>query len=168
MKIITKGRLAIGTALATITVIGALIWWASAEIEDANTQRDHTMQISRALTQLRMVSFEYVVYRQSRALQQQRVATQRIEGLIASAVPSGTEERNVLVQVGERSQVVRRMFEQLVGIVADANANASAVPDEVTLRLMAQLSSGLLILLHENQADTYRLINLSTERIDAV
>ena len=165
MKISTKGRLATGSALATILLIGALFWWASDEVEDAYTQRGHTMQLSRALTELRLLSFEYVVYHQPRALLQQRAATQRVDRLIAAGKTSGLEERNVLKQVGERSQVVHRMFERLVDIVTLANANAYTAPDEATARLLAQLSSGLLILLHENQADSYRLINLSTERI---
>ena len=166
MKIITKGRLATGIALSTIVVIGAMFWWASGEVDDAYTQRLQTTQLSRAMTELRLVTFEYVVYHESRALLQQRAATQRIDRLVAERDSSGREESEVLTQIRGRSQVVERMFERLVAIIAEGS---TALPhDELTQRLAAQLSRGLLILLHENLADSYRLINLSTDRINAV
>lgn len=166
MKIITKGRFATGTALAMIVVIGTMFWWASREVEDAYTQRGQMMQLSRGLTDLRLVTFEYIVYRQSRALLQQRAATLRIDRLLASDASSGAEQRGVLIQLRERSRVVHRMFEQFVDTAASGSANA--VPDTTLALLADQLGSGLMILLHENQADSYRLINLSTERINAV
>ena len=166
MKISTIGRLATGSALATIAIIGALIWWASNEIASAYAQRFQTTQLARALTELRLVTFEYVVYQQSRALLQQRAATDRIDRLIAADPSAEIERAEVLAQVRDRSRVVHRMFERFVEIAA---ANRSSVfADEATTRLAAQLSSELMILLHENQADSYRLINLSTERINDV
>jgi len=72
MKISTKGRLATGIALATIGLIAAVIWWANTEVDDANRQRRQTSEITRALNDLRLVSFEYILHRTERACRSTR------------------------------------------------------------------------------------------------
>ncbi|HEX2010504.1 MAG TPA: hypothetical protein VJN44_06150, partial [Roseateles sp.] len=85
MKISTKARLATFTALATIGFIALMIWRANSEVEDAQRQRRQTSAIARALSDLRLVTFEYILYRQECArLQEQKVAA-RLERLLADS-----------------------------------------------------------------------------------
>jgi signal transduction histidine kinase len=165
MKISTKGRLATTTALGTIGLIAMMIWWANAEVEDAGRQRRQTAEIARQLNELRLVTFEYILHRQERALVQQREVSSRLERLIAQTPFSGPEQTEILTELGERSAITQRIFSELVATPAEASADARA--NESIRRFEAQLSSQLLILQQESLADAFRLADVSTERINA-
>jgi signal transduction histidine kinase len=165
MKISTKGRLATTTALASIGLIAGMIWWANDEVEDANSQRRQTTEIARGLTELRLVTFEYILHGQERARQQQREVSARLDRLIANNPFSGPEQRDLLAHLRERIAKAHRLFEELVAApVAD---RTNAADGESIRRLEAQLSSLLLILQQESAADAFRLTEFSTERIVA-
>lgn len=162
MKISTTGRLATSMALATIALTAGMIGWAHNEVEDADAKRRQATELARSLTELRLVTFEYVVHREERALQQQRDASARIDRLIANNPISGLAQREVVTRLRERNATVHRLFGVLVETPVGDSTNP--VENDAVQRLADQLSSRLLILQHESQADAYRLINFSTER----
>ena len=84
MNIRNKGRLATTTALGTIGLIAAMIWWANTEVGDADHQRRHTAEIARALNDLRLVTFEYILHRPERALVQEQEVSARLDRLISN------------------------------------------------------------------------------------
>lgn len=159
MKISTKGRLATVTALGTIGAIAAMIWWANAEVNEAHQQRRHTAEIARALNDLRLVTFEYILHRPERARVQEQEVAARLDRLIASNPFADREAAEVLEDLRQRTAATRRIFAELV-------AGPAGADDESTRRFEAQLSSRLLILQQESLADAFRLTDHSTERIN--
>src|SRR5438067_7772313 len=103
MKIGTKGRFATTTALATIGLIAAMIWWANAEVDDAERQRRQTAEIARALNDLRLVTFEYILHRQPRAREQEREVANRLQHLLERNPFKQTEQTELLDDMRERS-----------------------------------------------------------------
>jgi signal transduction histidine kinase len=165
MKISTKGRLATTTALATIGLIAGMIWWANQEVEDANNNRRQTTELARGLTELRLVTFEYMLHRQARARDQERNVSQRLDRLIANSPFAGSEENEVLTSLRERSATSHGLFLEL--IAAPQGGSANAADSESIRRFEDQLSSRLLILQQESLTDAFRLTDFSTERINA-
>jgi signal transduction histidine kinase len=163
MKIGTKGRLATTTALGTIALLAAMIWWANAEVEDADRERRHTAEIARALNDLRLVSFEYILHRPERAHVQEREVASRLDGLLATDPFSHTEPKEILAGLRQRSTETQRIFDELLASPA-ANGSA-AVDSDAARRFEAQLSRQLLILQQESLVDAFRLIDFSTARI---
>lgn len=165
MRISTKGRLATTTALVTIALIAGMIWWANREVEDANNQRRQTTELARALTELRLVTFEYILHRHERAQQQEHDVTTRIDHLIAGNSFTGAGQRELLTALRERSSTTHRLFEELAS--PSGATGASTADKEVIRRFEDQLSSRLLILQQESLADAFALTDFSTERINA-
>jgi signal transduction histidine kinase len=165
MKISTKGRLATTTALATIGLIAGMIWWANQEVEDASSRRRQTTELARGLTELRLVTFEYMLHRHERPREQERQVSSRLARLIDATPFTGAAQGEVVAHLREQSAAAHRVFEELVDApVADGVNEAN---DESIRRFEAQLSSRLLILQQESLADAFRLTDFSTERIDA-
>lgn len=163
MKISTKGRLATTTALTTIGLIAAMIWWANTEVEAADRQRRQTAEIARGLTELRLVTFEYILNRHERARVQESVVANRLDQLIASKLLSGpAQQAEVLDDLRERSANTQRVFAELLSAPAGDGASATAMR-----QFQAQLSSQLLILQQESFEDAFRLADFATERINA-
>ena len=165
MKISTKGQLATTTALASIGLIAGMIWWANDEVEDANSQRRQTTQIARRLTDLRQVTFEYILHRQERVRQQEREVSARLASLVADNPFSGREQSEVLAHLRERIARAHRLFEELVATPAADSANAA--DNESIRRFETQLAGLLLSLQQESLADAFRMTDFSTERIIA-
>ncbi|HEV8311679.1 MAG TPA: ATP-binding protein [Burkholderiaceae bacterium] len=163
MKIGTKGRIATTTALATIGLIAAMIWWANAEVDDAERQRRQTAEISRALNDLRLVTFEYILHRQPRAREQEREVASRLQQLLERNPFAHTEQAEVLDDLRQRSTATHRMFAELLA----TGDTVSAPSDDAVRRFEAQLSSRLLILQQESLADAFVLADFATERIHA-
>jgi len=164
MKIGTKGRFATTTALATIGLIAAMIWWANAEVDDAERQRRQTAEIARALNDLRLVTFEYILHRQPRARDQEREVAGRLQQLLERNPFARPEQTEVLNDLRERSTATHRMFAELLTTSA---ADGAAPQEETVRRFEAQLSSRLLILQQESLADAFVLADFATERIHA-
>jgi signal transduction histidine kinase len=165
MKISTKGQLATTTALASIGLIAGMIWWANDEVEDANSQRRQTTEIARRLTDLRQVTFEYILHRQERVRQQEREVSARLASLVADNPFSGREQSDVLAHLRERIARAHRLFEELVASPAADSANAA--DNESIRRFETQLAGLLLSLQQESLADAFRMTDFSTERIIA-
>jgi len=165
MKISTKGRLATTTALGTIGLIAAMIWWANSEVEEANRQRRQTTEIAHALNELRLVTVEYILHRPERARVQEREVSIRLNSLVADNTFSGSEQAEVLADLRARATKAQRIFAELVSTPAASNANAQG--NESVRQFEAQLTSQLLILQQEILAGALRLTDFSTERIHA-
>ncbi len=164
MKISTKGRLVTATALVAIALIAGMVGWANHEVDDANSKRIQAAEIARTLSDLRLVTAEYITQRQHRARAQELEVSARFDRLIAANPISGPEQGVVLNHLRERNATIQRLFEEVVATPSAARADADNEP----IRLFhAQLSSRLLILQQESRADTYSLTEYSTERIIA-
>ncbi|WP_349743636.1 sensor histidine kinase [Roseateles cavernae] len=164
MKISTKARLATFTAISTIAFIALMIWRANSEVEDAQRQLRQTTAVARALSDLRLVTFEYILYRQERArLQEQKVAA-RLERLLDEIAFDGAEQAGLLDALRRRHAATHRLFDELEPAPTVAPASTA---DAATRRFEEQLSSRLLIYQQESVTDASRLAEFSTERINA-
>lgn len=165
MNIRAKARLAAVTGLAVIGGIAATIWWAYAEVEDANLQRRQATEMTRALSDLRLVTFEYVLHRHERARVQVNAVSQRLERLIANYPFSAPIQSEILASLRASRTTAQHIFSELVA--ATVAGQAGAVGDESSARLASQFGSQLLIIQRDNLADASRLSDLATERIIA-
>ena len=161
MRISTKVGLAASVVFAAIGLIGAMIWWANDEVEDANRQRLQTMEISRALSDLRLVTFEYILHRTARARLQEQQVSARLERLIAANPFDDPQLAAVLEDMRERTATTHRLFGELSPTLTPADSPDRAVKQ----RFEAQLTSRLLIYQQESAADAMLLASSSTERI---
>src|SRR5687768_13439743 len=125
MKIGTKGRLATTTALGTIVLLAATIWWAFTEVEDAERQRRRTADIARVLNDLRLVTFEYILYRSERADLQEREVTRRLDQLLATHPFSGSEPNDILSDLRERIAETQQIFGELRAAPPDGASSAA-------------------------------------------
>jgi signal transduction histidine kinase len=160
MKISAKGWLATTTGLGTIALLAVMIWWANGEVETADQQRRRMSDVARVLNDLRLVTFEYVLYRNQRAYEQERQVAERLEHALAEPIFSEPEPLEILADLRRRSTETRQLFEEL-----QANSNQRSV-DENTQRLYEELISRKLLVLHqESLVDTFRLLDFSNARI---
>lgn len=164
MKIGTKGRLATTTALGTIALLAAMIWWANTEVEDADRQRRRTSEIARALNDLRLVSFEYILYRPERAHLQEREVSSRLDRLLATHPFSDPEAKEILADLRQRSDETQQLFDELL-VRPAARGGPPAADGGAVRRFEAQLSRKLLVLQQESLVDAFRLADFSTKRI---
>jgi signal transduction histidine kinase len=164
MKISTKGWLATTTALVSISLIAAMIWWANTEVVDAHGQRRQTMELARSLTGLRLVTYEYILHRQDRARQQEQSASARLTKLLEQNPFQDAEQHRVLLDLRKRHAASHRLFEELVASDQSESYDGDAL---AVRRYEDQLTSRLLMLQQENVADTFRLTDFATERINA-
>jgi len=163
MKISSKERVVTGTGLAVIAIIAATIWWAYAEVEDANRQRGVASEIGRGLTELRLVTFEYHLYHNERARVQWAAVSQRVDRLIANARFVEPVQTEILASLRERRAAVLRIFAELTA--AQGANRADAALDDASQRFEAQLLGQLLTYQQENFTNAVRLSHLATERI---
>jgi signal transduction histidine kinase len=163
MKISTKGWLATTTALLSIGLIGAMIWWANSEVEAAELQRRQTAEIARVLNDLRLVTFEFILHRGERPRQQEHNAAEHLKRLLASHPPVRGEPAAWLAELKAQSATTHRIFEELVA------AGLKPDMDPVTVETLRQaeklLSSRLLILQQESLADAFHLNDAANVRI---
>lgn len=163
MKISGKERFVTGTGLAVIAIIAATIWWAYAEVEDANRQRGVAIQIVRGLTELRLITFEYHLYHNERTRVQWAAVSDRVDRVIATARFREPEQTEILADLGEKKAAGRRLFEELTA--ARGSNRADAASDDASQRFETQLLGQLLTYQQENFSHAVRLSDLATERI---
>jgi signal transduction histidine kinase len=165
MKIASKERLATGTLLAMIGVIALAVWWTSIQVEDAQHGRRDASEIAHALTNLRLVTSEYVLNRHERARVQWNAISDRVEGLIATSDLSEDAERELLAGLRERMAQARQLFAEFTS--ASAVSPAGAAEGVLNQRFESQLLGRLFILQQDNLTAAFRLSDLATERSNA-
>jgi signal transduction histidine kinase len=164
MKIGTKGRLATTTALGTIALLAGMVWWAYAEVQDADQQRRRTADIASALNDLRLVTFEYILYRPERAHLQEREVAARLERLLAMHPFSDPVPKEILNDLRERSAETQQIFNELLAPQV-GNGSSGPVDSDAVRRFEEQLSRKLLVLQQESLVDAFHLAEYSTARI---
>lgn len=164
MIISTKERIATGTTLAAICLIGLSIVWAYSEVRDANQLRRQADDLTRVLTELRMVMFDYRQDGLERARVQWYTVSEHLDRLIANNDFSGTAQIDIINSVRKRRVLERKIFKAL--LAAPAVESATAVGDESRYRSEAQLYSRLLISQQESFKDAFRLTELAASSIN--
>jgi signal transduction histidine kinase len=168
MKIGTKGRLATTTLFATVLGLSLMMLWANSEVDAADHQRRRTSEIARALNDLRLVTFEYILYRTERARAQERAVASRLDDLLGTHPFDDPEAKEILADLRERNAVTQNIFRELVASPSGSSGvRVSAQSGTVLERFEAQLSRKLLVLQQESLVDAFRLGDYSTARISA-
>jgi signal transduction histidine kinase len=162
MKIATQGRIVTATSLATIALIASMVAWAQREVLDADLQRVRAAEITRAVSDLRLVTFEYIMHRPERARQQELAAAAHLERLLTNGPFSHSEPSDVLRPLRERARTTRRLFAELV-----AHPDGGGLPDAAVFeRFEAQLTNRLLLNYQESTADAFALMDYTRARIE--
>lgn len=164
MKIGTKERLVTGTGLAVIAIIAAMIWWTYSEVEDANRQRRVTTEIGHAVTELRLITFEYNLHRNERARVQWIAVSDHVDQLIAHARFRKPEQSKILAGLREKRAAGLRLFTEITAADYAGRADTPLLV-EASGRREAQQLSQLMVYQQENFADALRLTDLATQRI---
>ncbi|MBB4844449.1 signal transduction histidine kinase [Paucibacter oligotrophus] len=164
MQISTKVKLATTVALLTVGAIALMIWRADIEVDEAQAQRHQVGEISHALSDLRLVTFEYILHRQERARQQEAQVAQRLARSLEVASFPSTEAAECLAALRKRSETTHQLFAELGP--ARQDLQDGLVGSDLTRRFEAQLASRLLIGQQESVMDAMRLGDFATERIN--
>ena len=160
MKISSKATFAAGLMLGTMLLIAVSIGWANAQVRAAVAQRRQSVEIVDALNNMRMMSFEYLLNRRSRARLQEQIVWERLERLFANPVPFDSAAASMLANLRSQGEASHRLFNEV-----DATTGTGAA-DEVQRRFEAQLSSRILILQQNSLVEAEQLIHDAGERID--
>src|SRR5438270_2482009 len=164
MKIRTKERLVTIIALAMIGLIAVLIGWTYKEVAVANRQRQQASEIARALSQLRLLTFEYRLYHNERTKAQWHAVSNRADLLIANTQTSIPTQDQILTGVRERRVKEMRLFAELTSGERGSRSDASL--EESTRLFESTLLSRLLAEQQDNFSDVFRLTDIATERIN--
>jgi signal transduction histidine kinase len=162
MKIRTKGWLTTAATLAAIVLIGAMAAWAQIEVQEASRQRRQTTDVSQALRDLRLVTFEFLLYRLDRSRAQEALVWRRMATLLPEmTLTDNSEEAEIAATLKERLADAHRLFGEFQA------ASDQRHPDpEVQRRFEAQLSSQVLLLQQDSLADISQLALHASERIE--
>jgi len=162
MKIRTKGLLFSSTALGAIALIGLMVWRADQQVRAAEREREHISAIARAINDLRLVTFEYILRRPERAARQEANVAGHLQTLLVDVTAIEREGAARLQDLREGTAASHRLFGDLraAGTPLEGGADAQTVH-----RFEAQLASRLLILQQECLADVFRLGDLANARI---
>jgi len=164
MQIGTKERIVTITALAVIGLIAALIWRTFQEVDAANRQLQQASEISRGLSQLRLVTFEYHLYHNERAKVQWHAVANRVDRAVAAGHTSIPAQDQILTSVREGMAKVRVLFTELTS--SDPGSRAEGQLDETTRLFEAQLFSRVLAEQQNSIIDIFRLNDIASERIN--
>ncbi len=164
MKIARKERLLTGIALVTIGIIAAVILWAYSEVEIADRQRLVASDISRGLSDLRLVTFEYRLHHTERSRAQWNAVSGRLDEIIGRTAFRDPGQAAILASIRARRTEARRLFSL---ITAPNNADGRGDPqDETRRRFEGQLFGQLASYQQENTTDAFHLNRVATQRID--
>jgi signal transduction histidine kinase len=163
MQIRTKGWLVSVTTLAAIVLVGAMTWWAHAEVQDASRQRRQTTEVAQALRDLQLVSFEYMLHRLERSSAQEGLVWQRLSALLPKLdFTEDSEAADLTDDLRIRLESTHHLFGEF-----QAASNQRAADPEVQRRFEAQLASQLLLMQQDNQTDASLLNRHAADRIEA-
>ena len=162
MKISRLERLATGATLTAIGIIALATGWTYLEFKDAEHQRQAVASISRGLTELRLVTFEYQADRLERARAQWFLAFDRVEKLLTNHRDAPGEHRELLNEMRDKLALIRASFTQLTSITTAERADPAK--EELLRRFEIQRFSRILILQQDLLADTFQLTDLTSER----
>ena len=165
MKIRTKERLVTIIALAMIGLIAVLIGWTYKEVDVANRQRQQASEIARALSQLRLLTFEHRLYHNERTKAQWYAVSNRADLLIANTQTSIPTQDQILTGVRERRVKEMRLFAELTS--GERGSRSDAPLEESTRLFESTLLSRLLAEQQDNFSDVFRLTDIATERINS-
>jgi signal transduction histidine kinase len=160
MKIRRKAAYAAALMLGTMALIAVSIVWANAQVRAAVAQQHHSVEIAGALNNMRMVTFEYLLNRRTRARLQEQTVWERLERLFANPVALDSSAADVLQSLRNQGEASHRLFSEV-----DAAVGAGAA-DEAQRRFESQLSSRILILQQNSLVQAQQLIHDAGARID--
>ncbi len=151
--------------LAAVGVIASAVWSTYAEVEDARRQRRDASDLARRLTSLKLVTFEYALIRQERALAQYREISNRIDGMFAASRFQGPAQQEIVARLRSGRTLANQIFDELAAAFQGETPNRADL--EPSRNFEAQLLSRLSILQQDNLSDVFRLTDLTTEQSNA-
>jgi signal transduction histidine kinase len=162
MNISTSGRIVTATSIGTIVIIAALLGWAQAQVSAADLQRVRAGEITHALSNLRLVTFEYILHRVERARVQESQAADHLDRLLSDSAFAEAHTAEALAELRARSAAAHRRFTELLSRPEAAGGLDAAA----TERFQTQLTTRLLLQHQEIASDAFQLVDYTRARID--
>jgi signal transduction histidine kinase len=164
MNIARQHAVATSAAIAAIAAIAAAVFWTVLEVRDAAVERLTTTAIARQITQLRLVTFDFVLHRNDRALDQWRLASTRLERLYSDQHAKDRDEAATYSDLRQRNVEAHRLVD-LLGAADPGGGHDDEGPAPFT-RFEAPLLAKLISDQQDSLVESFRLADLANERIE--
>jgi len=152
VKVVTKQQLAMSTIMATAALIAVAVWWADSNVGKATRSQIAATALARSLTELRLVTFEFVFKGERRALEQWHVVSDRLDNQLAALARTDIFGEKLAPMLLRRENV-KYLWAQIV-----------KTPEQ-DIRLRRLLTSQILVNQQANLASAYELTATATQRI---
>ena len=152
MKVATKLHLATNVVLGMTLVIGLAVWWTHRQIDAATRADVAVTALARTLSELRLVSFEYMLHREARPKAQWMLASDRLDEQLTDD-SLRIDYPDLLPAMLKRREKAKRFFTELTEL--------DGATDERKIIVVNQF----LINQQENLAAVYEMNDRNAQRI---
>ncbi|MBY0264810.1 MAG: EAL domain-containing protein [Burkholderiales bacterium] len=163
MKVQTKEAMVTAVSLLAVALIVSTLLWTYRAVDTANRQRQQASEIARGLSQLRLLTFEYRLYRSSDIEKKWYVVSGTVDRNIENTETSTPMQKELLERLRERRSLIKKIFGEIVDRYAVFNAGAAGKVQEHVHN--NKLFSGMLAEQQKNFQDIFRLTDIASNRI---
>ncbi|HTE14812.1 MAG TPA: ATP-binding protein [Burkholderiales bacterium] len=144
MNISTRLKLAGLFSLIAVSIIGVVLMSTTQQVKQELAKIEVAGEVSRAVTDIRFLTLEYVLRHEERALTQWRLRSASLaKALTTTREGAGTEERALLDELRDTNESVNTLFTQLVTNYQnrEIETKKKAALEEFETRLTGQISN---------------------------
>lgn len=162
MNIKTQQYLGAWISVATVLVMGMTLFVASERVNQATDRRDLASEIVIGISELRFVTFEYILHHHERPRVQWQQRHDTVASLLASDTFEGTDQQRIVNVLRQRHQDLNETFSRLTQYYASGR-NGRNGPAETALsrELEARVVGELVATSQEMISATFRLARVS-------
>ena len=163
MRIRTIIRITTTVSLLVLILIGATLYATSRQVEESIARNAAVTEISRGIAELRLLTFELLLYHTERARLQWLTRQDSLEKLLRGEEFTGPEEQALLAEIRQIHDGVRRLF---VELTQGAGWKSGEAPlDPIAQQSEARLVGQLLSRCQAMFSNAFRLGRLSQNEV---
>lgn len=164
MQIRTQQYLGALVSALVIVAIGVTLFESIQRMNQAVSRSDFAASINaEGISGLRLVTVEYIVFRNERSKLQWQQRQESLSRLLAKDIFEDPNERSILEEIRHQNRSLKETFSALVALDHEPPRSNQeiALSEEVEKRLVTQL----MLISQDSVADAARLGRITTERI---
>lgn len=164
MQIRTQQFLGALVSALVIGAIGITLFYSMQRTNRAVSRSDFASSIdAEGISGLRLVTIEYIVFRNERAKQQWQQRHDSLSRLLAKDVFEAPNEQAILEEIRNQNRYLKETFSELVALDRESTRTTQedALANEVEKRLVTQL----MLISEDSVIDATRLVKITAERI---
>lgn len=162
MEIRTKESLATVTVFLITGILAAVTWQTYARFEAVNHQRQQMLEIGRGISELRMITLNYLINRNEQVRKHWHGVSDRIDHLAAKNKFSGLVEEKILARLLEDKARTQAVFEVVIPLTG---SNKPRLSDKGMQSQQHSLLTQLLIDQPQSITEAFRLAEQANEPI---